>query len=318
MFGELPKLFGRDFAVGYFLPFAAFLATNLGLITGFGLSVRIVPYLQTQTLVGVTLLGLISWLGGIVLLALNRSTVSLFEGYGYLNPARLLAWIQRRQFDRLRLKLSALEKEYESCTADKREFPEKLRSKRMELMIKAAERFPDERQWLLPTALGNTIRAFEVYPRVMYGIEDIEAWNRLLAVIPTDYRELVDASKAQVDFRINLCALGILICVEYVGLVLYTGHVSIVWLLVLVILVVFVCNSRASSAASEWGNLVKAAYDVFMPALRTTLQFRPRSTWEQERQVWTAFSQAIIYRLPSSLPDRVSPEPPADNGTSVT
>jgi hypothetical protein len=30
MFGEMPKLFDRDFAIGYFLPVIGFLVANLG------------------------------------------------------------------------------------------------------------------------------------------------------------------------------------------------------------------------------------------------------------------------------------------------
>ena len=76
--------------------------------------------------------------------------------------------------------------------------------------------FPDEEAWLLPTSFGNTIRAFEVYPRVMYGLDAIPGWLRILAVIPKDYRESVDNAKAQVDFWLNLWFLSILMIFEYV------------------------------------------------------------------------------------------------------
>ena len=46
----------------------------------------------------------------------------------------------------------------------------------------AVENFPDDIEWVLPTRLDNLIRAFEVYPRVVYGLDSIPAWPRLQAV----------------------------------------------------------------------------------------------------------------------------------------
>ena len=62
---------------------------------------------------------------------------------------------------------------------------------------------------LLPTSFGNIIRVIEIYPRVMYGFESIEGWARLLAVIPTDYRNLINAAKSDIDFWINIFFLAL-------------------------------------------------------------------------------------------------------------
>jgi hypothetical protein len=71
--------------------------------------------------------------------------------------------------------------------------------------------------------------------------------------------------------------------------------------------VIFISWLRVRSAAVEWGEVVKSAFDVFLPELHKKLEF-PIATREEERQMWERFSQAIIYRLPSSLPERVQLE----------
>src|SRR5712692_4078105 len=91
-----------------------------------------------------------------------------------------------------------------------------------------AERFPPEEDQLLPTAFGNTIKAFETYPDVMYGFDAIEGWTRLLAVIPKDYRELIETTKAETDFWVNLWFISLLILCECVGATFYTGELKIV------------------------------------------------------------------------------------------
>jgi hypothetical protein len=63
----------------------------------------------------------------------------------------------------------------------------------------------------LPTRFGNAIRSFEVYSRIIYGLEAIDGWPRLLAVIPADYRQAIDDAKAQVDFWVNIWMGSLLI-----------------------------------------------------------------------------------------------------------
>ncbi len=208
MFGELPKLFDRNFAIGYFLPIIAFVAASLGLISGFDLYSTLLPLFQTKLIIGTTIILLLSWLGGIVLLTLNRNILRLMEGYGWYNPYRLFAWIEKSHYRRLHRTISKLEMEYEDLSP-------KLKKKLNNSKEKAAIRFPDHERFLLPTAFGNTIRAFEVYSRVMYGLDAIPGWDRLLAVIPKDYRELVDTAKAQTDFWVNL---WFLVCFLYLSI----------------------------------------------------------------------------------------------------
>lgn len=81
-----------------------------------------------------------------------------------------------------------------------REFPDDRLMKRNRLKLEIVESFPDQERWLLPTSFGNTIRAFEVYPRVMYGIDSIIGWNRLLGVIPKEYGDLYNDAKTSGGF----------------------------------------------------------------------------------------------------------------------
>ena len=50
-----------------------------------------------------------------------------------------------------------------------------------------------------PTRLGNIIEAFEVYPRVKYGLDAVFYWYRLWVVLDKDMREEIDNAQAVVD-----------------------------------------------------------------------------------------------------------------------
>ena len=315
MFGELPKLFDRDFAIGYFLPVAAFVSASLYLFNEFDPSNRLITKLQGDLAIGTTTIGLISWLGGILLMTVNREVYMFFEGYGKFNPIRVLMGnVIKRQIIRynyINSQLSMLNKPYSNLSHKERE-------RKALLAAEKAERFPDEEIWVLPTGFGNIIRAFEVYPRVMYGLESIEGWDRILAVVPKDYRALIDSAKAQTDFWINIVFLGNIFICEYVMfIILYHFGINLFFILPVTIALNAFAYWRAKNAAIEWGELIKSAFDVFLPKLRDFLAFDVSSSIQEERGLWEKFSQAIIYRVPNAMPNRArrKPEPESQDST---
>lgn len=332
MFGELPKIFGRDFVIGHFLPATVFVGTSLWLVNEFFLLSRFFNLNKIVVLAGTTLVGLITLIIAVALLVTNRDIIQFLEGYGQYNPARLFAWIEKRRYKSLLKAISKLEKaisklEEQIKTFDKsvgalalfssadKEVPTKLKLKRSKLeelelkliepKLKEAERFPGE-TWLLPTAFGNTIRAFEFYPYKMYGLDPISGWDRLLAVISKEYSELVNTAKAQTDFWINLWFLSLVFIFEYIIISIYSHKLVLEWLPLVTIGFAYFTSSRARYAAGDWGELMKACFDLFLPDLAKKLGFLLPDDREKERQLWERFSQAITYMHPSSLPDRKS------------
>ncbi|MCJ7436027.1 MAG: hypothetical protein MUO77_21325 [Anaerolineales bacterium] len=302
MFGELPKLFDRNFAVGFFLPVSIFVTLSGVILGQYGFAPGMVNYLAADLLIGTTVIGLLSWVGGIVLLAVNRDLYRLIEGYGKSNPIKLFAWFEKRRYQQALIELEKLDAEYRKCYEANKEFPVKSRTQRNQLMRQLAEEFPDKEEYLLPTPFGNVLRSFEIYPRVMYGLEAIDGWNRLLAVTPKDYLDLLDAAKAQIDFWINLGLVFILLQIEYVSLVFILGNQLNWWVILLFIVLGTITLLRATSSAREWGGFVKSAFDMFTPKMRESLGFNSPKDRNEEVQQWTSFSQAIIYRLPDRIP----------------
>lgn len=298
MFSELPKLFERNFAMAFFMPVAIFIGASLLLFEQYQIT-QVLPALNLDTLVVATILGLISWLGGILLLVTNRDLYRLIEGYGKYNPLKLIGRMQKRRFQKLHEKLEKLDDEYRIAGNS---FPAEKRDERNEIMKELADHFPDGERWLLPTAFGNTIRAFETYPRVMYGIEAIDGWSRILSVVPKDYRALIDDAKTQVDFWVNFGLVSFLLLLEYIAIAYSQHTLEAVWLLVLFVLGLLIAPYRARRVTVEWGDLVKSVFDLYRFDLLAKLGIEPPQFRDEERILWTKLSQAIIYRLPDALP----------------
>ena len=303
MFGELPKLFDRNFVIGFFLPVAIFITISILLVNPYPFGSQAIDFLTTDLLVGTTTIGLLSWVGGILLLALNRDLYRIMEGYGTYNPLKLFISMEKRRYQRLVDAIEKLDDEYRECIRSGKDFPVASNTRRNELMRQRAEEFPDKEEYLLPTPFGNVLRSFEIYPRVMYGFEAIDGWGRLLAVIPNDYLELIDAARAQVDFWVNLGVVFILLQIEYIVLASITGTPLQWWAVLIILALGTLAPIRATSAAREWGDFVKSAFDVHRFKLLEILGIELPTTRQEEKALWTRYSQAIIFRLPDRLPD---------------
>jgi hypothetical protein len=137
----------------------------------------------------------------------------------------------------------------------------------------------------------------------MYGFEAIDGWERLLAVIPKDYLQLIDSARAQVDFWVNLGMVFILLQIEYIVLAFLTSTHLQWWVILLFIALGTFAPLRATSAAREWGDFVKSAFDVYRFKLLEALGIDLPNSREEEKALWNMYSQAIIYRLPERLPE---------------
>lgn len=310
MFGELPKLFDRDFAVGYFIPATAFVAANVVLVIVFGqlqLLYKLFPSLEAalrdDTLKNLTLIvGLASLILAVLLLVLNRQIFRLFEGYGLINNAEwsnpfvLQKSREMKRYEKKKQTRIALQKRW--INEGEHFTHEKLLT---ELTREFVESFPHEKDLVLPTAFGNTIRAFETYSNSMYGIDGIAGWNRLIAVIPNEYKSLLNAAIAETNFWVNFWFLSLVALFEYSYLAFVFRSLPLPFAFILVIAFVWLSSEYAKKAAVEWGDLVKAAFDVFRPELSKMLRLPEFKNRVHEKEIWTKFSQAVIYADTTSL-----------------
>lgn len=306
MVGKLPELFGRNFAVGYFLPATVFFAASACLLDRYGtLSIaelwRFVAAEQPFWASFVTFL--LVWLLAISLLAANTWIIRRKEGYIRWKPLRrwMTRW-ERRRFRKIEQRIVACKR----SGSDARP-----------LLHEQATAFPHREDLLLPWKFGNAIRAFEAYPRVVYGFEATRGWSRLLAVIPEDYRDLTDAVKAEMDFLVNLWFLSCLFFWEYFALAWYTGRFEVVWVPLAAFASIRMASYWSLGAAVRWGEMVKGAFDVFLPGLRSVLGLKEPASRAEERRLWEQMSDAFLTRQPMSLPGLQEPCPRSPKAESA-
>lgn len=310
MFSELPKLFDRNFVIAYFLPVSILIAISAWL---WGYWPRVQAVLAGTAEIdaalvafNATLVIFAAWILSILLMGLNGEIYRLLEGYGTYNPLRIFEKKAKNNFCAKRARLKVLDSEY-----PKPEFTNEQDEERTKLMEELAQYYPDDKEFVLPTTFGNTLRAFEVYPRVMYGMEGIDGWPRILSVVPKEYRELIDDAKSQVDWWINLAVVSFLFLIELWVFIFSNWGLSPGWLRTILNLLIplgifsllnWFFLRRATSSAIEWGDHVKSAFDIYRFKLLILLGVNIPVNREEEKDIWQKYSQAIIYRLPYMLP----------------
>ena len=334
MGAALTSLFGRDFVIAHCLPAAVLLilsSINLlvaGTATEFGVAVSALFASLTKDDVRdllsesffVWLLGgflVTSWLVGLVLFSVNTQIFRFFEGYG--NNSNPLGWFSLLEERRFRA-LDGYVKEFKKQALLDREAgkPARYDETYADAREALANKYPDE-PYLLPTRFGNCVRAIEVYPREMYGLEGVTGWLRLVAVVPKDYMTFINSARAQVDLCLNMTLVLVLCLVQYIVLCIANHGNQLLaypalWLPVVLIIWAWAALRSASTSAVLWGDWIRAAFDVYLSDLRLKLKFDDYKSAADERKKWEGFSEGVTYRSPKRLNHRadqpIIPDPP--------
>jgi hypothetical protein len=291
MFSELPKLFDRDFAIGFFLPAAALALWVYTIVYEFGLITN-APNFDTWGSSAWAIA--IVWILAITLMALNYPILRVLEGYGDWHPLKSWDSAQRKYFAKNVAPTLETQRRIDEARAAGQD-PDVSYKHSRQLRI-AVESYPDSSEFILPTRFGNVFRALEVYPRVVYGIDAIPAWPRLQAVIPEHFNALISAAKAQLDFCVNLIATSAFTLILYIALATWARHFPSLWVPCSAVGVMILSYFLTITSVNRYGIYVKSAFDLFRGELAKQLGLElPRSA-QQEQEMWLTVSRVMIFR----------------------
>jgi hypothetical protein len=143
--------------------------------------------------------------------------------------------------------------------------------------------FPSDPAWLLPTRLGNALRAAETRAGEPYGLDAVVAWPRLYPLLPDGVRALVDDQRDGLDLAARFCA--VFAAAAAVSMALLAPHGW--WLLVPAACLALARLSYrgAVAAAIAYGEGIRAAIDLHRFDLLTAMHLPLPATLEQERAV---------------------------------
>lgn len=316
--GYLEKL-GGNFMVAAFIPSVAFVTACM---------VAFVPLLPVQFIKSVQdalsplnesglIILIISIMMGFTLTSLNTYIYKLFEGYvllNYLQPLRRMeirrARKIRRQRDQLDKQIKRINKTQVSW--DLAGMPERSETKinrisdRIGRLINqrdalAAEydlRYPPTDDLILPTRLGNILRAAEAYPQSRYCADSVALFPRMVIAIEKDFMGHMDTANDQCSFLLNssllsaiFAALGFAVSI-YLWLSPISDHSSLVYFLtgLASLVIAWFFYSASLMNVSKYGNLIRSAYDLFRFNLIEKLHLPMPEDSQKEKKLWGLIS----------------------------
>jgi hypothetical protein len=232
------------------------------------------------------------------------SLVRLLEGYwGDGRLARKLTGLAKRFQMRRLLKLrAAAELRLENPNTEPS-------AEDIARMARAAEllrqRYPAETD-ILPTSLGNALRAAERRAGDRYGLDAIVLWPRLYLIIPSKTKAAVSAARGELDLAAGLTVS--LALSALVALVFTARHGW--WLALPSALLLSSCIAYRGAVANaiRYGAMIAAAFDLHRFALLTALHLplpadgaSERGLYEPLQQVLRGIPDGTTGKLPSLL-----------------
>lgn len=155
--------------------------------------------------------------------------------------------------------------------------------------------FPNNKDSILPTRLGNAIKAFEDYPSLRYGIDSVALWPRLAPIlVENKYIEFVSQQKSSFDFLINLMIATIICSFELVYLCIYLNKILFcIFILIASFLSIKFLYFGIINGAVQWGFSVRVAFDLYRKDLWTLLRLKSVNTFSDEINRWKEISNLI-------------------------
>jgi hypothetical protein len=309
--GDITGVFSRYFVVGFFLPaYVSLLALWLAASSEFVPDVLEGHSEATQLLI----LGGIGLVIGLILSGLNYPIMRAFEGY----PVMLLRNVPglRRVVDGA----IALQRRKYKRLLSVRDDKSRPISDRSQAAWRLDQRYPREGE-LLPTRMGNAIRAFERHPNVRWGLDGVTCWPRIETLLSAEERELHVDAKIDVNVFVNTAVGAVIVglCL-LVDKAVYTPNPPWDWpLYAIPFVLAYLLYGVALDPVVNWGSVVRASIDMHRLEMYEKLGVRAPTSFSDERQLATHLNRALLFGHPLMSDDfwrKAEDEAEAQSSTS--
>jgi hypothetical protein len=151
--------------------------------------------------------------------------------------------------------------------------------------------YSDDEDNVMPTRLGNVLRAAEDYSVSRYGADYLLVWPRLAHLCSERFTRDYEVIRANVDFLLVVATGSALFgLISGVGIVALNGSVLMFVCCVLSAAAISYLAYRTSvQAAIEYGEQMRASMDLYRLELLRAMRFGTPRTQEEELAMWTDF-----------------------------
>ncbi|MHC3468231.1 hypothetical protein ACYF6T_05925 [Streptomyces sp. 7R007] len=211
--------------------------------------------------------------------------VRVLEGYWDRWPltARLAGWLARAQ----RRRWHALQRRAERVAHG-----DTARRVQADARRRLAAHPPAES--LLPTALGNALRAGELSAGERYGLTTLTSWPRIYPQVSEQLAQALRSARDALDTAVNLCWSFLVLSVA--GTAALYDEPSDWWLCVAALVLAGVAYKGAVVAAQSYSGLMHVVYDLHRFDLVGALHQRLPNDRAEELEVFARISDLVAGR----------------------
>ena len=260
---------------------------------------------------------------GFTLTALNTYVLKIFEGYIIFPPLRFLynkgLRIHHQRARNLMAQRESLEKEYEHLEKFTRYDPaleerrEKILEEHHRIASEYDENYPAHLDDVLPTQFGNVLRAAEDHALQRYGFDGVTFWPRLIHVIPDSYKSVIDSTRNELSFLVNLSILSAIfafLCILGIFHVMWTsmavsGNAAVFGALMVATLKYLFAGALAMISCGFFYNAsiislgsfaltIRASFDLFRRDLLQKLELVRPNDFDEEFDTWENLNELIV------------------------
>lgn len=278
-----------------FAPCAVFVTCLYALVRAGSFSGRsdwhaVVPA-ELSTLVGALLL--ITACTAVLALLLHPfqvRAVRVLEGYwdrwtGTAGLAGVLVEVQRRRWEALRGRA-------EETTRDER-------ARRVQADARRRLALHPPAEVLLPTALGNALRAGELSAGERYGLTTLSSWPRVYLQVSNRMSEVLSSARDALDAAVNLC--WSFLALTAASVVALHEEPSQWWLCGTSLVSAAVAYKGAVIAAQTYAGLMHVVYDLHRFDLLEAMHYQLPADREAEEEVFVQISDLFNGQRPPDL-----------------
>ncbi|HEY0406789.1 MAG TPA: hypothetical protein VGC89_13745 [Pyrinomonadaceae bacterium] len=185
---------------------------------------------------------------------LQLSLVKLLEGYwSSVFPFTILSWLGLKWHHYRRHKLESLTQFAYAPTAS-----QEALAKTSAQQLRSS--YPAEGR-ILPTLLGNVMRAAEDFPDKRYGLDAVVFWPRLYPLLPENMLVILTDQRNQLDLAARFCATFLFAAAFSIAFLYRQGW----WLIVpaVTLLLAWLSYRAAIAAARAYGLGLQTAFDLY-------------------------------------------------------
>lgn len=171
--------------------------------------------------------------------------------------------------------------------------------------------YPSKEERLLPTKLGNVLRAAEDYAKTTYGMDIVFWWPRLWIILPEAIQKQIDDSLVPIIALLNLATqIGIIsligfayLCIQYIESWEFGTLLAASITLIAGLILTFTAYQGAVSQAKTYGVLIRSAVDLYRFDLLKILHQSMPSNLAEERKLWDNMIKWVYLAYPNNAPE---------------